>query len=217
MLGSILLAGVILKLGGYGLLILAPYLGQECVIFIFFSLTGGVVCSLLCCRAWDIKSLVAYSSVVHIGVVTLGALSGLERGMLVSVGIIVGHSLLSPLLFVLADGLYQQTGSRSFAHGHYQSVHSFYLLFLYLCFGINFSLPPFLNFWVEVGLFIVIGCVFSVSFLFLASAAFFSFLFSVLFIVLTAGGRNSFLLGQPLSIWVFLSPILGCALFPLCS
>jgi len=80
LVGSILLAGVILKLGRYGLLVLAPCLSSFSFPYIYFSLLGGIVCSFLCCRSWDMKSLVAYSSVVHIGVVTLGALSGLELG-----------------------------------------------------------------------------------------------------------------------------------------
>jgi len=80
LVGSILLAGVILKLGRYGLLVLAPCLSRYSNLCIYFSLLGGVVCSALCCRSWDMKSLVAYSSVVHIGVVTLGAFSGLELG-----------------------------------------------------------------------------------------------------------------------------------------
>jgi len=80
LLGSMLLAGVILKLGRYGLLLLAPSLVSQSSLFIYLTLSGGIVCSAICCRSWDTKSLVAYSSVVHIGVVTLGALSGLELG-----------------------------------------------------------------------------------------------------------------------------------------
>lgn len=80
MLGSMLLSGVMLKLGSYGILFLAPFLFSSVNIFIYLTLLGGVVCSLICCRNWDMKSLVAYSSVVHIGVVSLGALSGLELG-----------------------------------------------------------------------------------------------------------------------------------------
>jgi len=80
LVGSILLAGVILKLGSYGLLVLALCSTVYSYLFIYLSLLGGIVCSLLCCRSWDMKSLVAYSSVVHMGVVTLGAFSGLEVG-----------------------------------------------------------------------------------------------------------------------------------------
>jgi len=78
--GSMLLAGVILKLGSYGLLTLAPFLKLQSSVFVFLTLLGGVVCSVFCCRNWDIKSLVAYSSVVHIGAITLGAISGTELG-----------------------------------------------------------------------------------------------------------------------------------------
>lgn len=80
LVGSVLLAGVILKLGRYGLLLLSPNLTSSSSIFVYLTLLGGVVCSLICSRNWDMKSLVAYSSVVHIGVVTLGAISGLELG-----------------------------------------------------------------------------------------------------------------------------------------
>jgi len=75
-----LLAGVILKLGSYGLLTLAPYLKLQASFFVFLTLVGGVVCSIFCYRNWDIKSLVAYSSVVHIGAITLGSFSGTELG-----------------------------------------------------------------------------------------------------------------------------------------
>ena len=80
LVGSILLAGVILKLGRYGLLLLSPFLSPYSSLFIYLTLLGGIVCSSLCCRSWDNKSLVAYSSVVHMGVVTLGAMGGTELG-----------------------------------------------------------------------------------------------------------------------------------------
>ena len=137
------------------------------------------------------KSLVAYSSVVHIGVVTLGALSGLEIGFWVACGIVVGHSLLSPLLFILANELYLVFGSRSFVNGHSCSVSSSLLLAISLCFGLNFGLPPFLNFWVEVSLFSLQGCVFSLSLLPLILTAFLSFVYCVLFYVLSCGGPCS--------------------------
>lgn len=50
LIGSILLAGVILKLGSYGLLLLAPSLGTHSSFFLFLTLVGGVVCSAICFR-----------------------------------------------------------------------------------------------------------------------------------------------------------------------
>jgi len=157
LIGSILLSGVILKLGSYGLLLLAPQLTSSASVFIHLTLSGGVICSIICFRNWDMKSLVAYSSIVHIGVITLGALSGLEIGFWVACGILVGHTLLSPLLFLLAFELYLSSGSRSFVCGHNSSVGVGLLLAISVCAGLNFGLPPFLNFWVEVSLFAVQG------------------------------------------------------------
>lgn len=194
LIGSMLLAGVILKLGRYGLLLLAQNLTSHSSIFVYLTLSGGIVCSIICCRNWDMKSLVAYSSVVHIGVVTLGALRGLELGFWVAGGILVGHSLLSPLIFSLAYELYLSRGRRNFVYGHTSSVSISLLLAVSLCSGLNFGLPPFLNFWVEVSLFSLQGCLWSLSLFPLMLTAFLSFLYSILFYVLACGGPSSFTL-----------------------
>merc|ERR1712212_847277 len=128
LIGSILLAGVMLKLGSYGLLLLAPFVSSASILFVCLTLLGGIVCSAICFRNWDMKSMVAYSSVVHMGVVTLGALSGLEVGYWVACGIVVGHSLLSPLLFVLAYELYCSSSRRAWGHVQSASVAAALLL-----------------------------------------------------------------------------------------
>jgi len=50
LVGSMLLAGVILKLGRYGLILLSPFLTSSTSLFLFLTLTGGVVCSCICFR-----------------------------------------------------------------------------------------------------------------------------------------------------------------------
>ena len=79
--GSVLLSGVMLKLGGYGFIIFAPFLQSQSLLFFYLTLIGGLLCCIYCFRSWDIKSLVAYSSVIHIGAVTLGTLSHTEFGL----------------------------------------------------------------------------------------------------------------------------------------
>jgi NADH-ubiquinone oxidoreductase chain 4 len=77
--GSIILAGVILKLGGYGIIrllkIFISLYNNFNYIIIIISLIGGIYVSLICLRQRDMKSLIAYSSVAHIGLVLSGIIT----------------------------------------------------------------------------------------------------------------------------------------------
>lgn len=78
------LAGVLLKLGGYGLLRLSSvfgYLNKEVSsLVIRIRLVGGFITGLICIRQVDLKSLIAYSSIGHIGLVTRGIMSNTSWG-----------------------------------------------------------------------------------------------------------------------------------------
>jgi len=176
-IGSVLLSGIMLKLGGYGFLILSSYFNSSFCCFKYLSLTGSVICSLCCFRHHDIKSVVAYSSVVHMGAVTIGAISGSESGLWVSVAIIISHTLVSPYLFLLAHELYLCSFSRSFLHAFTYSIGTHSLLLLRVFWGLNFGVPPSLPFFVEVALFSAIGASWSLSFIPLILTSLFSFLY----------------------------------------
>jgi len=55
LVGSIFLSGILLKMGGYGMLILRPYYRSLNSIFVYFSLTGSLICAVICFRSWDLK------------------------------------------------------------------------------------------------------------------------------------------------------------------
>jgi len=147
---------------------------------------------------------VAYSSVVHMGVITLGSLSGLEIGNNAAAGMLVCHSLLSPLLFLLAYELYLSSGSRSFIYSYVRSFSSCLLLLIGLISGLNFGLPPFLGFWVEISTFKMQSSLWVLSLFPLLFSSFISFLYSILFYVLSVGGPTSSSLPHFVSIFTLI-------------
>lgn len=114
--GSMILAGVLLKLGGYGLirvLIMFQLVSKEFSwLWVRLRIIGGIYVSLICIRQVDIKSLIAYSSVVHISLVLCGIIIFRWWGLAGCVILIVGHGLCSSGLFCLANIVYERTGSR---------------------------------------------------------------------------------------------------------
>jgi len=112
--GSIFLAGVLLKLGSYGLLLFLPFIKLNGLINCYYSfgLLGSIVSSLICSRQGDLKILIAYSSIVHIGVVTIGFIRGTELGYSCGIMMVLAHGLCSPFLFAIAYWLYLNSHSR---------------------------------------------------------------------------------------------------------
>lgn len=155
--GSIILAGVLLKLGGYGLirvLILFQKISLNFSwLWVRIRLIGGIIIRLVCLRQVDIKSLIAYSSVVHIRLVLCGLMIFSWWGLIGAVVVIVGHGLCSSGLFCMANIVYERVGSRRLliSKGLLNYIPRIGLWWFLLRVG-NIAAPPTLNLFGEISL-----------------------------------------------------------------
>nr|QGK86589.1 NADH dehydrogenase subunit 4 [Lophius piscatorius] len=115
--GSMILAAVLLKLGGYGmmrmLVMLEPLTKELSYPFIILALWGVIMTGSICLRQTDLKSLIAYSSVSHMGLVVGGILIQTPWGFTGALILMIAHGLTSSALFCLANTNYERTHSRT--------------------------------------------------------------------------------------------------------
>nr|QOD97965.1 NADH dehydrogenase subunit 4 [Ceyx cyanopectus] len=114
--GSMLLAALLLKLGGYGImrvtLLMTPPSELLLYPFITLALWGALMTSSICLRQTDLKSLIAYSSVSHMGLVIAASIIQTHWSFSGAMILMVSHGLTSSMLFCLANTNYERMHSR---------------------------------------------------------------------------------------------------------
>lgn len=155
--GSIILAGVLLKLGGYGLLrilrLLLKINNSYIHYWVSIRLMGGVLVRLRCLCQVDFKSLIAYSSIVHIGLILARIFNFSFWRFYRRLLIIISHGLCSSGLFYLANVSYERIINRRIliSKGLLTLISSL-RLWWFLLLSSNMAAPPSLNLISEIGL-----------------------------------------------------------------
>nr|APX39386.1 NADH dehydrogenase subunit 4 [Longitarsus luridus] len=182
--GSMILAGIMLKLGGYGLLrmmfLFKLFLNSLNIYIIVISLLGGFIISLVCIRQSDMKSLIAYSSVSHMGLVLAGIMTFNFWGINGALGLMLAHGLCSSGLFCLANLSYERVFSRSlYLNKGMLNLLPSLSLWWFLFLSSNMAAPPSLNLVSEIMLINSLVMFSNYNMIFLSLISFFSAAYSL--------------------------------------
>jgi NADH-quinone oxidoreductase subunit M len=156
--GSVLLAGVLLKIGSYGFIRIAlPILPEGATRFapvIGVLAVIGIIYGSLCCLAQtDIKRLIAFSSVGHMGFVMLGIAAMNEAGIQAALFGNIAHGVITGMLFFLAGSLHERYHTRDMnviGGGMLMKIPRYGVLLTYVAVA-SLGLPGLAGFWGEFG------------------------------------------------------------------
>nr|QWK44888.1 NADH dehydrogenase subunit 4 [Saccharina subsessilis] len=186
--GSVILAGILLKLGSYGFLRfslgLFPLASVYFTPFIFsLSLLGVVYTSLTAIRQTDLKRLIAYTSVAHMNLVMIGLFTGTVIGVEAAILQSLSHGFVSSALFLIIGVLYDRWHSRvvKYYGGLTHTMPIFIIIFLFFTMA-NLGLPGTSSF---IGEFLLLVSAFEAN----STACFFA--------------ATSMILGGGYSLWLF--------------
>nr|YP_010273948.1 NADH dehydrogenase subunit 4 [Bulinus nasutus]QYJ56651.1 NADH dehydrogenase subunit 4 [Bulinus nasutus] len=182
--GSMILAGILLKLGGFGLIQMSKMfeltgvtMNNMLLFTMSLSFFGGLLASMMCMRQNDMKAFVAYSSVSHMSLVIVGVLYDKIWGVTSALITMFAHGLSSSALFCMTYYTYTKVHSRSMAYikGMLQLFPILSMFWFIFC-SLNMAVPPSLNL---LGEMFVIPVMYSMSIMFIIIMGFMIFMSAV--------------------------------------
>lgn len=199
--GSVILAALLLKVGGYGfiriLLLLFPETTNYFRPFIFtIALISIIYSSLILLRQIDMKKLIAYSSIAHMNIAVIGIFSNTLDSINSGIYFLISHGFSSSGLFILVGVLYDRFHTRIIYNysGLIQIMPKFSFVFFFFSLA-NFGFPGTANFISEVGILIALAEKNIIYFFFVFGGIFFSVIYSLfLFIRILFGRLNLYFL-----------------------
>nr|QNV11854.1 NADH dehydrogenase subunit 4 [Ancistrocerus parietum] len=194
--GSMILAGVLLKLGSYGILRMGQLffisMNKFSNLYISISLIGGVLMSFVCLIQVDLKMLVAYSSVVHMSMLIASLVTLSKIGFIGSYLMMIGHGLCSSGLFYIVNISYSRVMSRLlFMNKGLINLNSSLSMWWFLLSISNFSAPITLSLLGEIMMLMSLISLDLILMIYLMLLCFFSAVYSLYMFSFTQhGGLN---------------------------
>nr|QTC30736.1 NADH dehydrogenase subunit 4 [Psyttalia lounsburyi] len=160
--GSMILAGIMLKLGSYGLyrsmMIFPKLMNNFNKMMICICLIGSLISSLICLNQSDLKIIVAYSSVVHMSLMLASMFTLFNMSLKGSLMMMIAHGLCSSSMFYLVNLNYMRLKSRNnMINKNMLNIYPSISLWWFLVYSSNFSAPPSLNLFSEI--FLLMGLI----------------------------------------------------------
>nr|AIL54884.1 NADH dehydrogenase subunit 4 [Spirobrachia sp. YL-2014] len=194
--GSMILAGVLLKLGSYGVLRLSElfqFMNKFIsIILIPVCLIGSTIINIICLRQTDLKALIAYSSVSHMAILLGGTLTSSSWGWMGMIILMIAHGLTSSALFYMINILYLSFNTRSIFLMKGMLIMFPMFSFWWLIMNMfNMSIPPSINFLSEIMIFSSLIPISSFLLIFMSTTMFFSAAYS--FYIYSSSQHGNFL------------------------